>query len=78
MQNPEMDDYQKKRSVSWQEDCNNLCKQASQLFARNGRVIRFDVLNDVEKQDIENTMNALYPEVPIRFTFAEELPEQAM
>ena len=78
MNNPEMQDFEKKRSITWQQDCANLCKQGAELYAQRGRPIRFDVLNDVEKQDIENTMKALYPDVPIRFTYSEELPEQAM
>lgn len=73
----ELKDFDKKRSISWPEDCASLCKQASQLFAQNGRVIRFDVFNEVEKQDIENCMAALHPHVPIKFTLADETPEEA-
>lgn len=78
MNNPEMADFEKKRSITWPEDCANLCKMGAELHAERGRPIRYDVLNDVEKQDIENCMNANYPGVPFWFTYSEELPEEAM
>lgn len=73
----ELKDFDKKRTISWPEDCASLCKQASELFATRGRTIRFDVLNDVEKQDIENCMAAEYPGVPFVFTLSDEMPEEA-
>jgi hypothetical protein len=73
----ELKDFDKKRAITWPDDCISLCKQASELYATRGRPIRFDVLNDVEKQDIENTMKRLYPAVPFHFTLSDEMPEEA-
>lgn len=73
----ELKDFDKKRTVSWPEDCASLCKQAAALYAERGRPIRFDVLNEVEKQDIENCMAAQHPDVPIVFTMSDEMPEEA-
>jgi len=73
----ELKDFDKKRTITWPDDCISLCKQASELYATRGRPIRFDVLNDVEKQDIENCMSAQYPGVPFWFTFSDEMPEEA-